>query len=294
MRKLMPIEAPKPDVWGLRKPKIKAPPGMVDTHFHVFGPETEYPYLPTRTFTPPDASEVEYRHVCHTLGIDRAVLVQPSGYGRDNRRQFDAIANLDIPTRVVVVVHDDISDRELHDLHDMGARGVRIVTIQEGGLPLPSIERLAGRIAELDWNIEFLLTPDVLLQLRSRLQKLRCNFVVGNMAGLRAGDPDNPTIVDALKSLLDTGYLWIKLFGAYRMSALHAPYTDLMGLFCPLIQHRCDRFVWGTDWPHVVLDGRIPNTADTLDFLQQWIPDEVTRKQILVGNPERLYGFDHW
>jgi 2-pyrone-4,6-dicarboxylate lactonase len=290
----MPIQLQKMDVADLKPPKLVAPPGTVDSHFHVFGPKIRYPYLATRTFTPPDASEEEYTHVSNLLGISRAVLVQPSGYGIDNQRQLDAIGRLKFPTRMVAAVADDVDDGQLHRLHERGVRGVRVVTIQQGGLTLQGIERLAERIVSMGWHLEFLFTPDVLFELHDRLTRLNCDFVIGNLAGIRATSPDRDKALDALQSLLETGRLWMKLFGAYRMSAMPPPHADTMESIRKLIEKRPDRFVWGTDWPHVMLEGDLPYTADTLDILLDWVPDETIREHILVRNPERLYDFEPW
>ena len=35
----------------------------------------------------------------------------------------------------------------------------------------------------------------------------------------------------------------------------------------------------------------MPNDGDLLDVLGAWVPDEETRRRILVYNPQRLYGF---
>jgi predicted TIM-barrel fold metal-dependent hydrolase len=34
------------------------------------------------------------------------------------------------------------------------------------------------------------------------------------------------------------------------------------------------------------------NDGDMFDHLAEWLPDEELRRQVLVDNPERLYGFD--
>ena len=50
--------------------------------------------------------------------------------------------------------------------------------------------------------------------------------------------------------------------------------------------------LWGTDWPHVNMDGRpMVNDGDLVDLLAEWVPDAATRKRILVDNPAMLYGF---
>jgi predicted TIM-barrel fold metal-dependent hydrolase len=35
----------------------------------------------------------------------------------------------------------------------------------------------------------------------------------------------------------------------------------------------------------------MPNDGDLADHLPEWIPDEPTRRRILVDNPAVLYGF---
>ena len=42
--------------------------------------------------------------------------------------------------------------------------------------------------------------------------------------------------------------------------------------------------------PHK-METAMPNTAIFADLLTTWVPDEATRKRILVDNPARLYGF---
>src|SRR6185312_11155886 len=126
---------PRPDL-NPRPPRFQPPPGATDTHFHIFGPEDRYPFVQERRFTPPDASVEEYVHLHRTLGLSRAVLVQPSSYGTDNRRQLEAAKAMDFPTRLIVVVPPGVSDRELDDLYAAGARGVRFNPSQPGSLPL--------------------------------------------------------------------------------------------------------------------------------------------------------------
>jgi 2-pyrone-4,6-dicarboxylate lactonase len=43
------------------KPKYRPPPGAVDAHCHVFGPEDKFPYAPERKYTPCDAPKEKLR-----------------------------------------------------------------------------------------------------------------------------------------------------------------------------------------------------------------------------------------
>ena len=154
----------KPDP-NPRPPRFKAPPGATDTHFHIFGPEENYPFVLDRRFTPPDASVEPYLHLHRTLGLSRAVLVQPSSYGADNRRQLDAAREMNIPTRIIVVVRVEITNRELDDLYSAGARGVRFIPTQPGGLPLAELERYGERLGALGWHLQLMLAPAHLVEL---------------------------------------------------------------------------------------------------------------------------------
>jgi D-galactarolactone isomerase len=48
--------------------------------------------------------------------------------------------------------------------------------------------------------------------------------------------------------------------------------------------------LWASNWPHPSVTDK-PDDGMLLDLLQEWAPDEATRKRILVDNPAELYGF---
>src|ERR1044072_5352015 len=93
-----------------RKPRITIPSLACDSHAHVCGPETRYPYYPKRTYTPPDSLLPAYQHMLAALGVDRAVLVQPSVYGTDNTAMLDAMKTAGAKFRGVAALADNISD----------------------------------------------------------------------------------------------------------------------------------------------------------------------------------------
>ena len=51
-----------------------------------------------------------------------------------------------------------------------------------------------------------------------------------------------------------------------------------------------ERMLWGTNWPHPKVDF-MPDDTDLLETMLDWTDDAATRKQILVDNPAKLYGF---
>lgn len=272
-------------------PRLKAPAGATDTHFHIFGPEERYPFVPERRFTPPDASVASYTKMHRTMGLSRAVLVQPSMYGTDNRRQLDAAREMDIPTRTIVVVPVYVADAEIEALHAQGARGVRFNPSQPGSLPLDQLERFAERLAGFGWHIQLMLTPAQLIELAPRLGKLRCTIVIDHMGDVRSSGGVNQPAFRALLGLVRGEQCWLKLSAGYHHSDQAPPYPETIPLAHALVDARPDRLLWGSDWPHANHWGRMPNSTDLFDLLLEWVPDEAVRTRILVDNPARLYGF---
>src|SRR5262249_46477523 len=148
-----PVPSPLP-------PKAAFPPLACDCHAHICGPQATYGYIPERIYTPPDALLPAYQHLLAALGCDRAVLVQPSFHGTDNRAMIAAMAQAGGKFRGVAVLADDASERDIAALHAAGVRGARLnivdVKTGKGELPLARIERLADRIKPFGWHIEFL------------------------------------------------------------------------------------------------------------------------------------------
>ena len=71
---------------------LAVPPGACDCHIHAY--DAAYPLAPTATFKPPHAPWSDYLPVLQALGLSRGVVVQPTGYGFDNRCTQAAVAAL--------------------------------------------------------------------------------------------------------------------------------------------------------------------------------------------------------
>jgi len=147
-----------------RKPRLAFPPLSGDCHVHICGPASVYRYTPDRTYTPPDALLPDYLKMLSTLGVDRAVFVQPSVYGLDNTVMIEAMEKAGPRCRGVAVVDHLVSAEELDRLNKGGVRGVRFnlvdVANPQGELPLESLKHLAERIKPLQWHVELLVHVD--------------------------------------------------------------------------------------------------------------------------------------
>ena len=278
-----------------RPPKLVCPPGATDCHLHIYGPQQHYPASPASAFAVPDSLPAAACHLHQVLGIQRAVLVQPSGYGLDNRRQLDALAEIGVSARAIVAVAPDVSDQELQRLHQAGARGARFAIGHDGARPLSEILRFAERLAPFGWHIDLHVrrTPGVSVLTRDEalFRRFPVPLVFAHFANLLGKDGTEQPDFQFLCELMRDGNCWVKLSAAYRLSA-EPPYRDLAPLAQGLAAARPDRLLWASDWPHVNFKAKMPNTTELLDCLADWIPDETLRRRILVDNPQALYRFE--
>ncbi len=271
---------------------FRPPHGAIDTHAHVFGPAERYPYTAERSYTPPDSPLAEYRALLSTLGLARGVIVQPSVYGTDNRATLDALRAHPEQFRGVAVVDPEVSDSDLQAMHDAGIRGLRINVLYRGGVGFSVARQLAERIAPMGWHIQFLIDISQTEDFAREIARLPVDSVVDHMGHMSAAHgADHPAFRELL-ALMREGRTWVKLSGAYRVSAHETlPYDDVTPLARALIAANGDRVVWGSDWPHPAVTRPMPNDGALLDLLAEWAPDAKQRDRILVSNPARLYGF---
>ena len=278
-----------------RQPQLKVPAGSCDCHAHILGPAARFPYSDERVYTPPDCLLADYRAMLTALGLARAVLVQPSVYGSDNRVLLNALDAMQGAWRGVAVVEPDVSASALQEMHAAGVRGVRVnvvdVQSNKGVLPLNQLRGLAERIAPLGWHMEFLLHVHEFPRLDQQLAGFPVDVVFGHLGYLPTQLGIGDAGFQALLRLLQAGRAWVKLTGPYRLSGSKLPYADVVPFAHALLDAAPRQIVWGSDWPHVMVKGAMPNDGDLMDMLSTWIPDPSIRHQVLVSNPERLYGF---
>lgn len=277
-------------------PKFRMPAKACDTHAHVMGPAARYDYSSARVYTPPDCLPAQYRHMLDTLGVERAVLIQPSVYGSDNAAMLDAMKADPQRLRGVAVVDPAIGDAELKQMDAAGIRGVRvnIVDVKDrkpGTLPMDHLRPLAARIKPMGWHMEFLMHANEFPDLDKTFADFPVPIVLGHLGYMKGNPGTGDPGFQALLRLMQAGKAWVKLTGPYRISAQPLPHADTIPYAHALIKANAAQVIWGSDWPHVMHKGQMPNDGDLTDLLLDWVPDEKQRGQVLVGNPARLYGF---
>jgi 2-pyrone-4,6-dicarboxylate lactonase len=272
---------------------------------HVIGPKARFPLARERSYTPKDALAAELKAMLARLGMQRVVLVQPSFYRSDNACMLDAIAQID-DARGVAVLPPQVDTAELAALHAQGIRGLRINIATFGTAPVETIrtgiEAAARQCEQHGWHVQIFVPSDAIEPLSPILLALPVDTVIDHF-GLVVPGGAKDAALRALMRLLESGKIWVKISGAYRIAA--DPNDAGIG---PLARQLCDanpeRIVWGSDWPHTPRhDLRKPDpneelpfqkidTRGLLDLVQRWLGDDALIERVLVKNPGKLYGFE--
>jgi 2-pyrone-4,6-dicarboxylate lactonase len=279
-------------------PRTVFPTGACDTHAHICGPAHDFPYADERVYTPPDSTLGDYLHLLKVLGIGRAVLVQPSVYGTDNRAMLDALRQQKRGLRGVAVVDFDVKPDVVRTFDNAGIRGVRFNLVDRHGernvVPVDEVRKLAASIAPFGWHIEFLVNIDEAPQFADAVSDLPVDVVVGHLGYPKSGASAfvQAASFESFLRLFEKGRCWAKLTGPYRISsAPDMPYPDVTPLAQRLAEVNPERLLWGTDWPHVMNKKPMPNDGDLSDLIAAWLPDADVRERVLVSNPAKLYRF---
>jgi predicted TIM-barrel fold metal-dependent hydrolase len=278
------------------RPGVAVPAAACDTHAHVFGPGDTYPFIRNGLYTPSDALLPDFRQMLDTLGIERAVLVQPSIYGTNNDCMLEALKQDTRRLRGVAVIPFDSDEKTIERLHAQGVRGVRcnIVDLKTGAgrLPLGPLRKLAKRIQPFGWHVEFLMHVDEFPTLDRQLADFPVECSFGHLGYVPAAKGTGTEGFKALLRLLRDGKAWVKLTAPYRLTLAEMPYAETDVFAQALIEAAPQRLVWGSDWPHVLVKSKMPNDGELFNVFAKWAPDGRTRRAILVDNPATLYDFD--
>lgn len=285
------IQGPHPDP---HPPTAFIPPSNAcDAHCHVFGPAHRFPFADDRSYTPPDAGIDSFQALQERLGLSRAVFVQASCHGTDNAAMLDALERGHGRYAGVAMIDDSFTDADIARLHEAGVRGTRFNFVAHlGGAPdLDVFWRIVHRVAPFGWHIVLHFDAKDLPGYGDLLDQMPCPFVIDHMGRVPTTDGVDQSPFRALLDVMTDDRAWVKVSGAERLTADgRPPYDDVVPFARALIAVAPERVLWGTDWPHPNVR-HMPDDGDLVDLLAAFAPDEVTRNQILVVNPERLYDF---
>jgi 2-pyrone-4,6-dicarboxylate lactonase len=276
-----------------RKPRLALPPGACDTHFHVFGPQSAFAFAAEPRFTPADAPKERLFGLHAHLGIERGVVVQSAVHGYDNSAAADLLKARPSRYLGIALVRPTEDIEHLKTLHAQGFRGARFQYMRHLGQPTPieAVLDFARRLADIGWHLQIHLEADLLEGMSAALTRSPVPVVIDHMARLDASQGLQQKPFLHLERLLENPDIWVKVSGVERASRAGPPYADAVPFARKLVEDFGDRVLWGTDWPHPNHHGPIPDDGELVDMLAEIAPGEAPRHALLVGNPERLYGF---
>jgi len=284
-------KAPDPHT---RQPHFVPPPGACDAHCHIFGPAARYPYAPNRSYTPPDAPLAAFQMLQSRLGLTRAVLVNASCHGSDNRVIVDAIAQSGGRYRGVANVDEGFTAADYRRLHEQGCRGARFNFVRHlGGVPdMATFRRVLAHLEPLGWHVDLHFDAQDLPQYDALLRELPVPFIIDHMGRVPTAQGLQQAPFQVLLQLLSrNARCWVKISGAERIAGEGPPFRSAVPFAQALIAAAPERILWGTDWPHPNIARHMPNDGDLVDLIPQMLPDAALQRQILVDNPQRLYQF---
>jgi 2-pyrone-4,6-dicarboxylate lactonase len=183
----------------------RLPKNSCDSHLHVFGDAKNYPAAnPHALYSPPqDCTFAAMKTLHDAMGIERAVLVQPTIYGTDHNLLHDVLkAAPKGRYRGVAIVDDSVGDAELDRLNSVGVRGARF---NFGGNfklapSLATFRRTLDRVRELGWFVKVFGFGDDFLAVEAELRKIAFPAIIDHMGG---PDYQRGTSQAAVRLILD-------------------------------------------------------------------------------------------
>lgn len=277
-----------------KKPRLVAPPGSWDTHFHVWAPHL-FPFAEKRRYTPPAAPIEHYLKVAKAIGLERGVIVQPSVHANKTDVVVDAIAKSNGRLLGMIIAKPTLSFEEAKTLHAAGVRGVRFNARSGHGnrFDRSLFDHVLGVVRPLGWILDLQIDDGAIVELADMVRGSPLPVIIDTFGHIDARKGREQPALLTLLNLIGATDTYVKIHGANRFLAWGVPYDLIVGLARAFIARAPHRVLWGTDWPHseVLEPNQMPNDGDLIDMLLDYAPDEGVRKKILVDNPKRLFEF---
>lgn len=216
---------------------------------------------------------------------------------------------------VVCIDPESVTEEELQELHNAGARAIRL-NLRTRGERLDKngfakvLTANAKRISKYGWAIQLYVSLDQIPQLADLVSTLEVPIIIDHIAHPEPskGPVQQQEGYREFLDLLKSRKIWTKLSGTYRFDQLQG----LEDYAREILTVAPDRVVWASDWPHsggvganpggdrnAVQDYRRVDDQAWVARCKMWCRDveggngtKLIRK-IWVENPRRLWQYDH-
>ena len=274
-----------------RKPLFELPPNSCDSHCHIFGPSSQFPYLEERTWTPVDAGKNDLFALHDYLGIQRCVIVQTALHGFDNSVVIDAMQARKGRYLGIALASAKTTSEAIAEMDCQGFRGIRFnfMAHLQNSDSMEDILALTKRMEPFGWHLQVHFSSDLVHSLAPLLKQSAVPVVIDHIGRVDAALGANHADFQGLMRLLDDPRFYVKVSGVDRISKGY-PYEDGISLAKILVDEFSDRCVWGTDWPHPN-HHHIPDDGNLIDLIPRIATSTKKIHQLMVANPEKLYRF---
>jgi len=234
---------------------------IIDSHVHVWTQQPEkYPWAPIGNYVPDSEASVEkLLQVMDATQVEKAVLVQPTPYGWDNRYLLDSMQKYPDRFKAVCLV-DPFSSGNAKEMtrlvRQFGVSGFRLnwnlhpATLWETSQDHAAFWDAAG---ELDSALCIQCTPDHFDLLGSTCRKYPAVKVVIDHLGRVSAENglDSPEFLKLL-SLADLPNVHVKISGWYYCSQQNPPIKNVHPIVGKIVKaFSARRCVWGSDFPFI-------------------------------------------
>ncbi|MEL6450778.1 MAG: amidohydrolase family protein [Pseudomonadota bacterium] len=271
-------------------PETPLPPGAWDAHVHLLG-GPQHPLSPTRAEDPAPGIDFGgwldmYRAHLSALGCTNGLIVHSILYGTDNTVTLEAVRAMGDGFKGVGLLPDGATRQDVQHFARNNMVAVRLNYVHGGVLSWKGAKAMAPLLADHGMHTQMLLHADQhITEIAQDIRALPVPLVIDHCGWPTDLAPDTAAI-DTLCALLAEGHAFVKLSAPYRLTHDIGKTQPLMRR---LIDANPDACLWGSDWPHIMLNGaHMPQAATLADSLSA-ITTAEERQKILVDTPTRLF-----
>jgi predicted TIM-barrel fold metal-dependent hydrolase len=257
---------------------------IVDAHVHIF--TTDMPLIgnprhkPSYSFTAEDLVNTLDRH-----GVALAVIAAASPWGDYNDYVVESLRRHK-RLRGTVILQPTVERVVLDDMAAAGVIGVRLPFINMPQVPdVTTFEyrRFLKRLADLDWHVHLHIEGEKLPAILPALEASGVKLVIDHLGRPEPKQGINSEGFRAMLTSVERGRTWVKVSGGYRLGPQSSDYAREL-----VKQAGPDRLVWASDCPFVGEEKHI-TYQQTIDWLNDCVPDPAARRKIVCDTPLKLY-----